>query len=154
MPVLVTEYAARKIAEIIKDQELNPDNVFLRVGVKGGGCSGFNYILDLTETKKDTDEVWEYAYDLPVIDSSDSARAMAEAEREMAVGSEDTARLAVAEPVATEKFTVRVICDPKSYLYLNGTSIDYKTDGIMASGFAFNNPNATSSCGCGSSFSA
>jgi iron-sulfur cluster assembly protein len=138
MPVIVTEYAARKIAEIIKDQELNPDNVFLRVGVKGGGCSGFNYILDLTETKKDTDEVFEYTYDVPVASPGDEA----------ASGG------SVATATATEKFTVRVICDPKSYLYLNGTNIDYKTDGIMHSGFAFNNPNATSSCGCGSSFSA
>ena len=137
MPVTVTEYAARKIAEIVKDQELSPDNVFLRVGVKGGGCSGFNYILDLTETKKDTDEVWEYAYDVPVASADDSASGGT-----------------VATATATEKFTLRVICDPKSYLYLNGTAIDYKTDGIMASGFAFNNPNATSSCGCGSSFSA
>jgi iron-sulfur cluster assembly protein len=45
------------------------------------------------------------------------------------------------------------VCDPKSYLYLNGTNIDYK-DEIMGSGFVFNNPNSTSSCGCGSSFSA
>lgn len=137
MPVIVTEYAARKIAEIIKDQELNPDAVYLRVGVKGGGCSGFNYILDLTETKKDTDEVFEYAFDVPVTSADEAA----------AAGN-------VAVATATEKFTLRVICDPKSYLYLNGTSIDYKTDGIMHSGFAFNNPNATSSCGCGSSFSA
>ena len=137
MPVTVTEYAARKIAEIVKDQELSPENVFLRVGVKGGGCSGFNYILDLTETKKDTDEVWEYAYDVPVVAADESN------------GGGN-----VATATATEKFTLRVICDPKSYLYLNGTAIDYKTDGIMASGFAFNNPNATSSCGCGSSFSA
>ncbi|MED6307315.1 MAG: iron-sulfur cluster assembly accessory protein, partial [Planctomycetota bacterium] len=49
--------------------------------------------------------------------------------------------------------SIRVICDPKSYLYLNGTSIDFK-DELMGRGFVFNNPNATSSCGCGSSFSA
>ena len=139
MPVIVTEYAARKIAEIIKDQELNPDNVFLRVGVKGGGCSGFNYILDLTETKKDTDEVFEYVYDIPVSSGEEA---------------NEGGNVATATSTATEKFTVRVICDPKSYLYLNGTNIDFKTDGIMHSGFAFNNPNATSSCGCGSSFSA
>ena len=48
---------------------------------------------------------------------------------------------------------VRVVCDPKSYLYLNGTNIDFK-DEVMGRGFVFNNPNATSSCGCGSSFSA
>ena len=52
-----------------------------------------------------------------------------------------------------EQFTVTLICDPKSYLYLNGTEIDFK-DEVMGRGFVFNNPNATSTCGCGSSFSA
>src|SRR5262245_60777438 len=149
MPVTVTETAVRKIAEIVRDQELNPDTVFLRVGVKGGGCSGFNYILDLTETKKDTDEVWEFTYDVPVT----SARER-DTEDTAAVGGSGGDKVALAEPQAMEKYTLRVICDPKSYLYLNGTSIDFKTDGMLHSGFAFNNPNATSSCGCGSSFSA
>ena len=48
---------------------------------------------------------------------------------------------------------VEVICDSKSLLYLEGTTIDFK-DEIMGRGFVFSNPNATSSCGCGSSFSA
>ena len=60
---------------------------------------------------------------------------------------------AVATATGAELFTVRVICDPKSYLYLNGTTIDFK-DEIMGRGFVFNNPNANSTCGCGSSFSA
>jgi iron-sulfur cluster assembly protein len=149
MPVTVTETAVRKIAEIVRDQELNPDTVYLRVGVKGGGCSGFNYILDLTETRKDTDEMWEYTYDVPVTSTSEQ-----DAEDAEAVGGSGGGQVAVAAPSAMEKFTLRVICDPKSYLYLNGTSIDFKTDGMLHSGFAFNNPNATSSCGCGSSFSA
>ena len=55
--------------------------------------------------------------------------------------------------VAVDDFTIRVICDPKSYLYLNGTEIDFK-DEIMGRGFVFNNPNANNTCGCGSSFSA
>jgi iron-sulfur cluster assembly protein len=152
MPVTVTETAVRKIAEIIRDQELNPQAVYLRVGVKGGGCSGFNYILDLTEARKDTDEVWEYTYDVPV--GGGSADELAEIERAAALGGAGQAKAAVAEPQQMEKFTLRVVCDPKSYLYLNGTNIDYKTDGMLHSGFAFNNPNATSSCGCGSSFSA
>jgi len=59
----------------------------------------------------------------------------------------------VAEGGPSEPYTVRVICDPKSYLYLDGTVVDFK-DEIMGRGFVFNNPNATSSCGCGSSFSA
>ena len=48
---------------------------------------------------------------------------------------------------------VKILCDMKSYLYLNGAEIDFK-DEVMGRGFVFKNPNATSSCGCGSSFSA
>ena len=110
MGLTITESAAREIKTIIKQQELDADNVRLRVGVKGGGCSGFSYLLDLTEQERDTDEMFE-------------------------------------------EHDIKVVCDPKSYLYLNGTTIDFK-DEIMGRGFVFNNPNATSSCGCGSSFTA
>jgi iron-sulfur cluster assembly protein len=47
---------------------------------------------------------------------------------------------------------VRVFVDPKSMLYLDGMTLDYK-ESLMYSGFAFDNPNATKSCGCGTSFS-
>lgn len=46
---------------------------------------------------------------------------------------------------------VKLYCDPKSYLYLNGTQIDYENS-MMESGFRFTNPNAKRSCGCGTSF--
>ncbi len=46
---------------------------------------------------------------------------------------------------------VKLFVDPKSYLYLEGTEIDFVED-IMGSGFRFNNPNSTGSCGCGESF--
>jgi iron-sulfur cluster assembly protein len=108
--VLLSETAAREIKSIIQQQELDASKVCLRVGVKGGGCSGFSYVLDLTETKKDTDEEFEH-------------------------------------------HGIKVICDPKSLLYLNGTTVDFR-DEIMGRGFVFQNPNATSSCGCGSSFTA
>ncbi len=127
MPVTVTDSAAREIASIIKQQELSPEAIRLRVGVKGGGCSGFNYLLDLTETMKDSDEMWVYTYKPGDSESSP----------------ED----------GIEEFEIRVVCDPKSYLYLNGAEIDFK-DEIMGRGFVFNNPNATNTCGCGSSFSA
>jgi iron-sulfur cluster assembly protein len=133
MPVTVTETAAREISSIIRQQELDPQKIRLRVGVKGGGCSGFSYLLDLTETQKDSDEMWEYAYSAP--------------------GGPGASNGAGGVATAAEPFTLRVICDPKSYLYLNGTVIDFK-DELMGRGFVFNNPNATSSCGCGSSFSA
>lgn len=48
---------------------------------------------------------------------------------------------------------VRIFIDPKSMLYLNGLTLDYK-ESLMHSGFAFDNPNAQKSCGCGSSFTA
>jgi iron-sulfur cluster assembly protein len=108
--VILTETAAREIKTIIQQQELDADKVRLRIGVKGGGCSGFSYVLDLTETQKDTDEL-------------------------------------------IEQHGVKMIVDPKSLLYLNGVTVDFR-DEIMGRGFVFNNPNATSTCGCGSSFSA
>ena len=116
MSVTVTDTAAREIESIIKQQNLDAEKIHLRVGVKGGGCSGFSYLLDLTEVQKDSDERWSYDYTLKDDEN----------EREV---------------------SINVVCDPKSYLYLNGTSIDFK-DELMGRGFVFNNPNATSSCGC------
>jgi iron-sulfur cluster assembly accessory protein len=46
---------------------------------------------------------------------------------------------------------VKVVVDPKSWQLLRGSEIDY-VENMMGGGFAVNNPNATSSCGCGSSF--
>jgi len=108
--VKLSESAAREIKKIIAEQELDLSKVRLRVGVKGGGCSGFSYLLDLTEAQKETDEEFDIN-------------------------------------------GVKIIVDPKSMLYLSGTEIDFK-DEIMGRGFVFKNPNATSSCGCGSSFQA
>ena len=48
---------------------------------------------------------------------------------------------------------IKVFVDPKSMLYLDGMTLDYK-ESLMYSGFAFDNPNAAKSCGCGTSFSA
>lgn len=135
MAVTVTESAAREVASIIKQQDLDPQTTHLRVGVKGGGCSGFSYLLDLTENQRDSDEIWEYEF------------ALNGAEHDDGKDKQDT-------PAAEGNGTVvvRIICDPKSYLYLNGTVIDFK-DEIMGRGFVFSNPNASSTCGCGSSFS-
>ena len=139
MPLVVTENAAREVDTIIQQQGLDPAKVRLRVGVKGGGCSGFSYILDLTEVQKDSDEVWQYTFNRRTAKATESGAAVATA-------------VAVMETAAGEPFTISVVCDPKSYLYLNGTTVDFK-DEIMGRGFVFNNPNATTTCGCGSSFS-
>ena len=45
----------------------------------------------------------------------------------------------------------RVVCDPKSFLYLNGTQLDFE-ESLMGRGFKFGNPNASKTCGCGESF--
>ena len=109
--ITLSETAAKEIRSIIKDQSLPETDTKLRVGVKGGGCSGFSYMLDLTEEPK------------------------GEMDEEL------------------ESNGVKILCDMKSYLYLNGVEIDFK-DEVMGRGFVFKNPNATSSCGCGSSFTA
>ena len=109
MPISLSPTAAKEIKSIVKEQGLT-ETVALRVGVKGGGCSGFSYVLDLTEAPAENDEIME-------------------------------------------SNGIKIFSDRKSYLYLNGTEIDFK-DEIMGRGFVFKNPNATHSCGCGSSFSA
>ncbi len=111
MGIQLTDTAAGEIRRIIEHEELDTEKARLRVGVKGGGCSGFSYSLNLTEDHSEEDE-------------------------------------------QTDQHGIKVVCDPKSYLYLNGTVIDYKDEGPLHRGFVFSNPNATSSCGCGSSFSA
>ena len=62
----------------------------------------------------------------------------------------------VDEPVATDRIFeqdgVRVFVDPKSYLYVKDLMLNY-SGGLNGTGFNFSNPNATKSCGCGTSFS-
>jgi iron-sulfur cluster assembly protein len=111
MAISLSEAAATEIKKIIQEQGLPEAETRLRVGVKGGGCSGFSYMLDLTEEPK------------------------TENDEEL------------------DSHGVKILCDMKSYLYLNGVEIDFK-DEVMGRGFVFKNPNATSTCGCGSSFSA
>jgi iron-sulfur cluster assembly protein len=106
--IALTPRAVQEIRRIISDQKL-PENTALRVGVKGGGCSGFSYQLGFDDQVGEIDQVTEFE-------------------------------------------GVKVVCDPKSFLYLNGTQIDFE-DNLMGRGFKFGNPNAAKSCGCGESFS-
>ena len=103
--ITVTELAAQEVQRII-----DSESKYLRIGVMGGGCSGFRYSLELVKEKTDTDEVFP-------------------------------------------QHGIVVICDSKSHLYLDGTTIDFSNE-PMGRGFVFNNPNATNCCGCGDSFSA
>ena len=106
--IQLTERATKEIRRIIQEQNMS-ESTALRVGVKGGGCSGFSYTLGFDDQVGEIDQV-------------------------------------------TEVEGVKVVCDPKSFLYLNGTEIDFE-DNLMGRGFKFGNPNAAKSCGCGESFS-
>jgi iron-sulfur cluster assembly protein len=108
MAITLTPNAAERIKKVFADNGMPPGSC-LRVGVKGGGCSGFSYTLDVTDKPAPDDQVFE-------------------------------------------SHGVRVVCDPKSGLYLDGTEVDY-SDEMLKGGFVFNNPNAKQSCGCGASFS-
>lgn len=106
-PVQVTDSAARRIATLMS-REANPD-VFLRVAVLGGGCSGFQYTFNFDDARTDDDMV-------------------------------------IAKDGAV------VVIDSTSMDLLRGSQIDFVED-MVGSAFAIKNPNATSSCGCGNSFS-
>ena len=106
--ITITERARNEVRRIIEEQQL-ANGTALRVGVKGGGCSGFSYTLGFDDQINDMDQV-------------------------------------------NEVEGVRVVCDPKSFLYLNGSQIDFE-ESLMGRGFKFANPNASNSCVCGESFS-
>ncbi len=108
IPVQLTEGAVAQLKSIMKEQALT-DKHGLRVGVKGGGCSGFTYILGFDEKTEEDDEFVSNG--------------------------------------------LRVIMNRAHAIYLVGIEIDF-SDGLQNRGFTFNNPNATESCGCGTSFSA
>ena len=103
----ITEKAAKHLQRLMSKEAAPPIGV--RLGVVGGGCSGFSYKLAFETQEKPGDRVFEL-------------------------------------------YGVRVLCDMKSLLYLKGTVLDF-SDGFDGRGFEFKNPNAKSTCGCGSSFS-
>jgi iron-sulfur cluster assembly protein len=103
----LTAKAAEEIGKI-KEENGIPQSHILRIGVKGGGCSGLSYVLAFEESQREGD-------------------------------------------ILIEDKGVKVLVDEKSLTYLQGTVLDY-TDGLNGRGFVFNNPMATKSCGCGSSF--
>jgi iron-sulfur cluster assembly accessory protein len=106
----VTDTAAVEIKKFMAGEEGLPETAGLRVRVVPGGCSGFQYSLNIEEDSRQGDHV---------LDANG----------------------------------VRLFVDMFSAQYLNGVEIDYVTS-VMGQGFAFKNPNATGSCGCGTSFTA
>jgi iron-sulfur cluster assembly protein len=107
-PIVLTEGAVKQLRKIYESEKLTTDHG-LRVGVKGGGCAGFSYVLGF-DTIKEGDE--EYSIN-----------------------------------------DIKVYLNRAHAIYLLGIEIDFQ-EGLNNRGFTFNNPNAESTCGCGTSFSA
>lgn len=106
MPVTVTERAARRVTEVLKEE---PAGSMLRISVSGGGCSGFQYEFTVDRTRNPDD-------------------------------------------IVVERDGATVLVDPVSLPFLAGSTFDF-VDDLMGQSFRVQNPNATTSCGCGTSFS-
>ena len=104
--VSLSERAARRIARILASE---PDGTALRISVSGGGCSVFQYGVDLDSTRTPDDLV-------------------------------------------IERDGAMVLIDSVSLPYMGGSEIDF-VDDLIGQSFQIRNPNATASCGCGTSFS-
>lgn len=105
-PVTLTPGAIKEINRLMAADGFDKSQ-FLRVGVKGGGCSGMSYVLGF-DSKTEKDQEFE-------IDG------------------------------------IRCIMERSHELYLAGMQIDWQ-DGLNNRGFTFKNPNASNTCGCGTSF--
>jgi len=105
-PLSFTEGAVKELKRLMNESGFDTAQ-HLRVGVKGGGCSGMSYVLGFDQKETD-DEQYE-------IDG------------------------------------IPVVMKQAHAIYLLGINIHFE-DGLNARGFTFNNPNASSTCGCGTSF--
>ena len=105
--ITITPKAAEQVRKVKSENNI-PESFALRLGIKGGGCSGFTYVLAFDENPRAGDK--EFSIE-----------------------------------------GLRVFIDPKSLVYLGGTTLDF-SDGLTGRGFVFNNPNAHKTCGCGHSF--
>lgn len=101
----LTEAAKEEAQKLLRSKEIG----LLRLTVKGGGCAGFTYDMQIVEKEEKSDRIFQFG-------------------------------------------DVKVACDFQSLPYLSGTTIDYAS-GLVGAGFTFQNPNASGSCGCGTSFS-
>jgi iron-sulfur cluster assembly accessory protein len=106
-PVSFTESAIQELKKLITEPGFN-NSKKLRIGVKGGGCSGLSYVLGFDNNMQENDAVFTIE-------------------------------------------GISCVMNKTHELYLYGMQIDWES-GLNNRGFTFNNPNASSSCGCGSSF--
>jgi iron-sulfur cluster assembly protein len=65
--ITISETALTHLDEIMKEEGIDKDTYYLRVGVKGGGCSGLSYVMDFDDTKTEHDELVEVGNNLKVL---------------------------------------------------------------------------------------
>lgn len=104
--IQLTDNAIHRIRHVVEQQ---PNIEGLRLGVRGGGCSGLTYSIQFDAQPGPRDKVFDFA-------------------------------------------GAKVFIDPKSLVYLDELTLDYKSE-LMQQGFIFQNPKAKHSCSCGTSFS-
>lgn len=110
-PVIsLTESASKQIRRVLAKKQQAMPGAFLRIGVKGGGCSGMSYFMEPDTEFDELDRTW------------------------------------------VTQDGIRVVVDAKSMKFLAGTTIDYNLKNLLEGGWVYNNPNASRSCGCGTSF--
>ena len=107
LTISISKDAAEQVRQFA--EQAGKSDPSLRVGVKGGGCSGLTYILDIVDGPNEGDK-------------------------------------------AIKEHGLSLYVDRKSYVFLAGTTLEY-SGGLNGKGFSFNNPNAKTTCGCGTSFS-
>lgn len=65
--ISVSENALKHLKELMQSEGINSDTFFLRVGVKGGGCSGLSYVMDFDDTKTNTDDEFSVGEGIKVL---------------------------------------------------------------------------------------
>lgn len=108
MGIEVSERAVAEIKKAAAQRPVPPKG--LRVGIRGGGCTGFSYLFEWSDAEPRAED----------------------------------------RVLSFEEGTVRVFVDPKSALYLEGSTLEYQSS-LMGRGFKFVNPNVKGTCGCGES---
>ena len=106
LAVQLTPKAVEKAKEALEKR--GTPGAALRLGVRGGGCSGFSYVIEFADKQGTRDQLFDFD-------------------------------------------GLRVVVDPKSLVFLNGTTLDYEVK-LMQHGFKFVNPQEATCCGCGDSF--
>lgn len=139
--LVFTDAAAAKVKALLEEEGNSALN--LRVFITGGGCSGFQYGFTFDETIQEDD----YVVEKKVGGSFCSINTQTEADCASTTGA-----TTASNAPTTAVTVIRLLVDPMSFSYLKNAEIDYRED-VNGEQFVIRNPNAKTTCGCGSSFS-